>query len=214
MLEAQLTSMREYHSSLLDTVYWALGGVFVVTGLLLGFGWFANFKVYERDKDALRSELEAKVEAAVKELAAGAAKDLAALQQAVKEQADSSKQALESSLKGLSAESVKPLSASISGLDRRLFQLELLRLKEKMKANPSDNMALTDALGLLELCHRREEDELPDILHFILKKIDAGGRFTAAEITRVNAVLDKLPAHYKALSDRVRAKLVASDLFG
>lgn len=38
LLEEQLRLTREFQTSLLDTVYWALGGVFLVVGLLLGFG--------------------------------------------------------------------------------------------------------------------------------------------------------------------------------
>lgn len=30
---------------------------------LVGFSWFANFKVYERDRDALREEIRSRVEA-------------------------------------------------------------------------------------------------------------------------------------------------------
>lgn len=214
MLEAQLSSIREYHGSLLDTVYWALGGVFVIAGLLVGFGWFANFKVYERDKEALRDEMNSKAESAAKELTAQMTKEVTALQQSLKEQVAAGKATLEASLKALSTSAVQPLSESLSTLDRRVFEIDLRNQKAKMEANPSDNMALTDALNLLELCYRRSQDELPNIMHFMLKKIEKGGKLTANEITRVNAVLDKLPSHYKALADRVRAKLVASDIFG
>jgi hypothetical protein len=54
--KAQLTNMKEYHSSLLDTVYWALGTLAAVTTLLAGFGWFANFKLYEADKTRLKED--------------------------------------------------------------------------------------------------------------------------------------------------------------
>jgi hypothetical protein len=57
VLKQQLTTMREYHSSLLDTVYWALAGVFTLVVLLAGFGWWSNFKVYEQDKQRLKDEL-------------------------------------------------------------------------------------------------------------------------------------------------------------
>lgn len=55
---AQLSAVKEYHSSLLDTVYWALGTLATVTALLAGFGWFANFKLYEADKTRLKEELQ------------------------------------------------------------------------------------------------------------------------------------------------------------
>jgi hypothetical protein len=56
--------IREYHSSLLDTVYWALGGVFALAALLSGFGWWSNFRVYEADKKRLREELDGQLKEA------------------------------------------------------------------------------------------------------------------------------------------------------
>jgi hypothetical protein len=56
--------IREYHASLLDTVYWALTGVFAFTGLLSGFGWWSNFRVYEADKKRLRDELSSQLKEA------------------------------------------------------------------------------------------------------------------------------------------------------
>ena len=57
MLEAQLKVMREYDARLLHTVYWSLTTVATLTLVLVGFGWFVNFRVYERDKASLLHEL-------------------------------------------------------------------------------------------------------------------------------------------------------------
>lgn len=56
-LRAQIEIMRHYDQRLLATVYWSLGVLATITILLIGFGWFANFRLYERDKLALRQEL-------------------------------------------------------------------------------------------------------------------------------------------------------------
>ena len=147
------------------------------------------------------------------ELASTALKTSTDLEQSVRAQTAVAGEALAKSLKSLIAEALKPSEASVASIQRRIFKLEVDRLREKMQSNPSDNMALTDALELLELCQTRAQDEVPDVMHFMLKKIDKGGRLTAHEITRVNAVIDILPGHYKVLTDKVRAKLVASDIF-
>jgi DNA repair exonuclease SbcCD ATPase subunit len=57
-LREQNSVMREYHGSILDTVYWALGGIIATVLLLAGFGWWSNFKVYEQDKARLKEELQ------------------------------------------------------------------------------------------------------------------------------------------------------------
>lgn len=49
--------MSDHNDKLLSTVYWSLGVIFTITILLIGFGWFANFKIYERDKDIIRQEI-------------------------------------------------------------------------------------------------------------------------------------------------------------
>lgn len=59
--EKQIAIMKEYHSSLLDTVYWALGTLATVATLLVGFGWFANFKFHESEKQRLKDELDGKI---------------------------------------------------------------------------------------------------------------------------------------------------------
>ena len=61
LLKEQNKLIREYQGSLLDTVYWALGGVFATAALLAGFGWWSNFKLYEADKQRLQQELTTKI---------------------------------------------------------------------------------------------------------------------------------------------------------
>lgn len=213
LLQTQVQVMKDYHSSLLDTVYWALGGVFMVVSIILGFGWFANFKVYERDKQAMRDELDAQLKSQRAELTEKTANLSAELTESVTAQLEKAATSLHGQVTSEIAKAIDPVNRSISRVRDHVLGLQLNGLKDKMQANPSDNMALTDALAVLELCKDRAQDELPDTMNFMLKKIDKGGRLTAQEITRVNAVLDALPAHYKALSDRLRAKLVASDIF-
>lgn len=61
LLKEQNKLIREYQGSLLDTVYWALGGVFATAALLAGFGWWSNFKLYEADKQRLQQDLSLKI---------------------------------------------------------------------------------------------------------------------------------------------------------
>lgn len=63
--EKQIAAIKEYHSSLLDTVYWALSTVATVAALLVGFGWFANFKFHESEKQRLKDELDGRIKEAL-----------------------------------------------------------------------------------------------------------------------------------------------------
>ncbi|UDN22868.1 MULTISPECIES: hypothetical protein [Aeromonas] len=51
--------MKEFHEKILDTVYWSLGSVFGILALLLGFGWWSNFKLHEKDKKSILDEVSA-----------------------------------------------------------------------------------------------------------------------------------------------------------
>jgi hypothetical protein len=56
-LQAEVQVMKEFTQHILATVYFALGAVIVVLIAMIGFGWYQNFRVFERDKEVLRHSL-------------------------------------------------------------------------------------------------------------------------------------------------------------
>ncbi len=61
LLKGELKAIREYHGSLLDTVYWTLGIVFGLVLVIIGSSWYTNFRLYEADKARLLEEVERRV---------------------------------------------------------------------------------------------------------------------------------------------------------
>lgn len=57
LLQAELDLTKSFQDKLLSTVYWSLGTIATLAVLLVGFGWYTNFKVYERDKRVLVEEI-------------------------------------------------------------------------------------------------------------------------------------------------------------
>lgn len=57
ILRVQLAEMQKFQEQILTTVYWSLGALGTVAALLVGFGWWTNLRVYERDKQSLEREL-------------------------------------------------------------------------------------------------------------------------------------------------------------
>jgi len=64
VLKEQNKALRDFQGSVLDTVYWALGGILALAVLLAGFSWFTNFKLYEKDKETLMKEFQDRLAAA------------------------------------------------------------------------------------------------------------------------------------------------------
>ena len=59
--QGELKAIREYHGSLLDTVYWALGIVLGLVLVIIGSSWYTNFRLYEADKARILEEVERKI---------------------------------------------------------------------------------------------------------------------------------------------------------
>src|SRR5205823_1171923 len=67
-LQGQLDTLRTFHDSMLNTVYWALATIATLAVLLVGYNWFTNYRMAEREKQALRQELVALIETNLSEL--------------------------------------------------------------------------------------------------------------------------------------------------
>lgn len=69
--------MREYDQKLLQTVYWALNAVGGLVLIVVGLGWYTNFRLYKRDVIELKREVVNAVKADMVKAAHEAARDAA-----------------------------------------------------------------------------------------------------------------------------------------
>lgn len=181
----QAATMKEYHSSLLDTVYWALGVVVTVALLVGGFSWYSTFRVYEADKRDLRRDMEANDKQVLAEvdarLTAGVARTLeqieaklAALTERMTREADIARESWASERKGLSEaitkleNAVGILKQSDAELDRGLHYSEtkLRRVEEHMWETEGlfGNVLLTQLQGLEAALKGRYKNTVRSIL--------------------------------------------------
>lgn len=58
VLRDELQTVKDFTQSMLATVYWSLTTVVVLLVALLGVNWYQNVKVYERDKETMRQQME------------------------------------------------------------------------------------------------------------------------------------------------------------
>src|SRR6266853_1195945 len=192
-LRAQLELTRAFQADLLSTVYWSLGVLVLIVAVLVGFGWFANFRVYQRDLDALRRELEATVTKSIVEMRA-------ALQASLAEQLTASKQELQ-----------QVLSAKIDGiaLDLLRLQVEFFQFEfDTRVGNKNYTMAVTSALRLLGSAIDLKWDFFINLaLTGIVDSINNGGRLTLTELQSATSLLMRLPDSYAVLRERARVAL-------
>lgn len=208
VLQAQLQTMKEYHGSLLDTVYWAMGGVFLIAGTLIGFGWFANFKVYERDKSSLRADLEAHLRERILDLEKSLHDSAATSEKALLAKLDSLVKEVRVELNTNTASVESAAKQRAKSLDQALVALKVTVLDKSMRRCETPTGAITEAVALLELCATSSPSNLDRTLAFMMDQLEKGGKLLVWEISRITAVLIKLPPEHKAYVDRIGAKLL------
>lgn len=199
ILRTQLETTQGFQSDLLQTVYWALGGVFVLVGLLLAVGWYANFKVYRRDLDLMRDDIVSRV----------------ALEAAA------SQSHLETVLKAHAAERVEVLAERITSriatIERQAATDELDRKFESYaayRAKGTHSMAATAALGALGVALRHGSDShIPKALRALMESINEGGKLTEDEFRSAKERLDKVPDSHAVLRDRAMEALRVAGIF-
>jgi len=57
LAKAELAASLRFQDQVLTTVYWSLGTIAGLAILLVGYGWWSNFRIYDRDKQSLEREL-------------------------------------------------------------------------------------------------------------------------------------------------------------
>lgn len=202
-LRAQLEVMWRYDQRLLYTVYWALGGLGTVVIAIIGFGWFANFRLYERDKAALKAELE----------------------NAINQQANTLRDQLDTKLRQIegvafmaakeSAESaVKPLRGTIEALRRELmyveYKLEIGEAEDWKRRGVPVN-ALRDYRRALEIGGKLGMRFcINQSLEGIQAALKAGARPDSGDTAELTATLNALDPTYAVDAEAIRALLARS----
>lgn len=186
VLKAQLKAQEGFQDSILSTVYWALGISTGIAIFLIGFSWFNNRGMHERDVSSIRNEL--LVELRKQQ---DSAKDIIAESVEVKTMA-----AVETELSKIRA-SIN----SISGRNKKT-QTELDYLKHTTEirywmARDVQGNVLTSYMALLNTATADQDDyEIAEALTGIratLPKIDS---ILASEIPEIVAALEKLPTKH------------------
>jgi hypothetical protein len=189
-LRAQLELQRAFQSDLLATVYWSLGVVVLIVVVLVGFGWFANFRVYQRDLEALRRELESLVTTAI-------ANATARMQDRLTTSVDQARKELEAA----GSTRIDRLARDLLILKCDSLQLEHGRSMERK----SFGIAASYALRLLESAVSLGFDIYINIaLKALVDSLAQGGALTTRELTQATDLLVRVPDSFAVLRERAR----------
>jgi hypothetical protein len=195
VLKAQLDQMKFNDQRMLSTVYWALGLLGTITVAIVGFGWFANFKVYERDKDAMK----------------------AALQQEVRKEIDALNKSIEKQITTSISQKTAALKSAIEELTRDLNWLQLENAEREAEEHKSRGVlsnavrtlakALNIALGI------GYEWKIAAILDKLKKAFDSmaekGSSIDASLTQELMQTLDKVPASFEVSVNALGTRLGA-----
>ncbi|MEO7665843.1 MAG: hypothetical protein ABIU97_02290 [Dehalococcoidia bacterium] len=153
--------------------------------LLLGFGWFANFKVYERDKTQMKAELES----------------------AITHRLSESSIALAKTVGKAAAEVAKPLQEAIRSIQGDLELMALLHAEadvDKWVAAGVWDNAIRSALKLISLSNKRDEHwRVVRALETVTLAVNTGAGASWTVFDDIAGVLQTLPARHKGDVDNI-----------
>lgn len=169
-LRKQLESVEEYHESVLATSYFALGTVFTITLLLLGYSWWFNTRAYEVDKANLRDEVAAKIEAAEGRISLKEQEQRSAAEVAANARIDSINTNLSAGLSQLRTElgelrtsTVKLVNSSSRKLDWLFKEFRIIEEMVWAQSGAYQN-ALLSLAQAIEMCADDEDESMLDVL--------------------------------------------------
>lgn len=192
-LRAILATTNKFQDALLQTVYWSLGSTLIVIGFLLGFSWFSNFRIYSRDRDAMRSELLSEI--------------IARIETARRENVQRVSEAARESVK---AELVS-INSTITSLRSEIDEMEIVQLShrvESLEKEENHSMVVSNGLRWLEAAVKSSKDwDISSSLNSLLRAIEKGGAFIPTELVDITDLLSKVDNKHAVLRDRVSVAL-------
>ena len=227
LLRAQLEVMRQYDERLLQTVYWALATAFALVLFAAGAGWYVNFRLYERDREALRSQLHSEVETQTASIGRDLKQDTeqtrSSLNETVKkmtvdlqEQADQRSKQIEKAALQAGKEAADRLQAQFKNMQREMTYMRYTASKSaahRWRQQGVYDAELLECIESLSLAIRLVEYgsawdwTVAEALEGLRNALEAGARPRVERVTKMTEMLGALPSKYSIEVERLRALL-------
>lgn len=195
VLRAQSKLMQDYDDRLLSTVHWTLATIAGIAVLLIGFSWFSNYRIYDRDKAALAQELNT----TINERLISIKKELDDI---TKKQIRDVSEKTKESVKTAITSAISSLDWRVKALDKQALRSKYDTLQaearywelKKVKSNE-----LTQYRQMLPIAiELKAETAISTCLDALLTLMRGGERLFHAYVSDLVATLDSLPPKYAA----------------
>jgi hypothetical protein len=198
VLEAQLKLMRDYDTRLVSTVYWSLATLAGVTFILVGFGWFANFRVYERDKNVLREELNLNLRERIDQAEASVTK---ISNEQIQRVESSVERTIEGRLNSIRHD-VLELQYDQAAMELRMWVDRKVPENELRVAGQMIEIAVSED----------NEYHVGRALDVVMHALASGAKPNANDVRRLTSVIDTLPREHQVNADAAREALRRSQI--
>ncbi len=210
-LKAQNELLKDYQQHLLETVYFSLGGLGVLVSLLLGYSWFTNFKIYERDKASLVNDLTAEVSKQIILKTTQINENISINQSAYDEKINKYFQELSEVSNKNIAKQADQIKSDVIKIKHGLLILEHTVVKaelDKWMASKVYINATRCALKLIDIGLEVGFDfYVSDGLDQLNKTVSLSNSLGADLVSEITSTLDKMPAAHAAMSAKIKSRL-------
>jgi hypothetical protein len=210
VLQARLAEYERAENRLLDTVLWTLGVALTIVVALVGFSWFANFRLLEREKTSLRAELRAVMESEIGDKARALSdKQTEAMAQFTK-QANELQGKMQKMAEAGAATALENADARISQIADELLEIryeiiDFTLLKWK-NITPVPSNAFNTAVEWIAFAKEHDHWSLSDALDAAKKALDAGAMPEANNLANLHTATSGLGDEHKDVVAALRAQ--------
>lgn len=188
-LQSELQVMRDFTQHILSTVYWSLGVILVVLFTMIGFGWYQNFRAFERDKEALRVSLSETLR-----------QDLSTKAVDLEQKLSEGSRAIEKKV----SDAIREAHHRISSVDL-YAHAEIFGVQARLPLHDINLLHFIMMIG--RYSQRVSPDELSHALQPVLSYVESQKAIDPTIRTPILNLLERLPRDCKAMADRIREAL-------
>lgn len=207
----QVKILREYTDQLLATVRWTIGIAITLTVFIAGLGWYANFRIHERDRQAMKADLLDELGELTRESFSSQDQHISTKLNEYSQQVEAHKTEFDERIKSSIEEALAQVDDEIQSLRRQVLVLNYELLKQKAefwRAKGVQTNVLRTHMSMLGLAGQLGWDwRMSKALEGIVGALDEGATPDADDVRELTAMLSALPQEYAVLADVIRSRL-------